>query len=104
MVRGTTPTYTFKLPQDIDLGIAETVYVTFSNKQYQTLLTKRDDDLDINNNTVSVFLSQEETLSIPKGEALVQINWIYDDGGKRKRACSKIIPVPVDRNLINEVI
>lgn len=104
MVRGTTPTYIFKLPKDIDLGLAETVYVTFSNKQYQTLLTKRDDDLDISENLVSVFLTQEETLSIPKGEAYVQINWIYNDGQTRKRACSKIIPVPVDRNLINEVI
>lgn len=104
MVRGTTPTYIFTFPNDIDLGIAETVWVTFANKQYQILLTKRDDDLDISANTVSVFLTQEETLAMQRSEIYIQINWTYDDGGVIKRACSEIITDGVGRNLVNEVI
>lgn len=104
MVRGTTPTYIFKLPEDVDLSEAESVYVTFANKQFQTLLTKRDDDLDISENSVSVFLNQEETLMMPKGTVNIQLNWLYSDLGVTKRACSKIKEIPVHRNLIEEVM
>lgn len=62
MVRGTTPTYILTLPQEIDLSVADDIYVTFSNKQYQILLTKSGDDLEIEANTIKVFLTQEETL------------------------------------------
>lgn len=104
MVRGTTPTYILKLPKEIDLSIADDVYVTFSNQQFQILLTKSGSDLEIEENKVSVFLTQEETLSMPRGEVYVQVNWLYLDGATRKRACTKIKEVPVKRNLIDEVL
>lgn len=104
MVRGTTPTYILTLPQEIDLSVADGIYVTFSNKQYQILLTKSGDDLEIEANTIKVFLTQEETLSMPRCEVYMQVNWIYDDGDVRKRACSVIKEVPVRRNLIDEVL
>lgn len=110
MVRGTTPTYILKLKNKcdhddpIDLSIAEDVYVTFSNKQYQILLTKSGEDLSVVDNSIEVFLTQEETLSIPKGEFYIQVNWTYNDNGVRKRACSVIKEIPSRRNLINEVI
>ncbi len=104
MVRGTTPTYIFTFPEDIDLSVAEAVYVTFANKQYQTLLEKTGDELEISGNTVSVFLDQEETLTLQRNEVYIQINWTYDDDGVTKRACSEILRDEVGRNLINEVI
>lgn len=104
MVRGTTPTYIFTFPEDIDLSVAEAVYVTFANKQYQTLLEKTGDELEISGNTVSVFLDQEETLRLQRNEVYIQINWTYDDDGVTKRACSEILRDEVGRNLINEVI
>lgn len=104
MVRGTTPTYIFTFPEDVDLSMAEAIYVTFANKQYQTLLEKTGDDLEVSGNTVSVFLNQEETLTIQRTEVYIQINWTYNDGGITKRACSEILKDSVGRNLINEVI
>lgn len=102
--KGTTPTYIFTLPDDIDLSTADSVYVTFSKKNYETILTKEDNELEIQANTVSVFLDQEDTLSFPRGDILVQINWLYEDGSTTKRACSEIITIPAKRNLIDEVI
>ena len=102
--KGTTPTYIFTLPEDIDLSSADSVYVTFSKKNYETILTKEDNELEIDGNTVSVFLEQEETLSFPRGDILVQINWLYTEGHTTKRACSEIITIPAKRNLIDEVI
>lgn len=104
MFKGTTPTYTFTLPEDIDLSSAESVYVTFSKTNYETILTKQDDELDIGTNTVSVYLTQDETLEFPKGDILIQLNWLYDDAGETKRACSEVIMDKVKRNLVNEVI
>ena len=110
MVRGTTPTYILKLrskcdPETIiDLSTAEDVYVTISNKQYQILLTKSGDDLVISENTIQIFLTQEETLSIPRGDCYIQVNWTYRDGNKNKRAASVIKEIASKRNLINEVL
>ena len=102
--KGTTPTYIFTLPEDIDLSSADSVYVTFCKTNYENILTKEDNEMEIDVNTVSVFLTQEETLSFPRGDVLVQINWLYDDGNTTQRACSEIITIPAKRNLIDEVI
>lgn len=104
MFKGTTPTYTFTLPEDIDLSSAESVYVTFSKTNYENILTKQDDELEINGNIVSVYLTQDETLEFPKGDILIQLNWLYADGNETKRACSEIVTDRVKRNLVNEVI
>lgn len=46
MYRGTTPTFTMTLPEEIDLSNADNVYVTFSGKD-SVLLTKGTEDLQI---------------------------------------------------------
>lgn len=104
MYKGTTPTYIFTLPEDIDLSSAESVYVTFSKTNYEEILTKQGDELEIDANTVSVYLSQDETLSFPRTEVLIQINWTFEEDGEMKRACTEIIRDQAHRNLINEVI
>lgn len=101
MYRATTPTIRFKVP--IDLTHASHVYVTFSRGK-NTELTKEDAELNITENSVEVFLTQEETLSLPLGKVDAQINWTYTDEGVSKRACSNVVQLMLDRNLIEEVL
>lgn len=104
MYRGTTPTYTFTLPETVDLTLASDVYVTFSKNNDQEIFTKTGSDIEVTEHTVEVYLTQEETLSFPDGNIQVQLNWIYTEGTKRKRACSEKVSIKANRNLINEVL
>lgn len=104
MYRGTTPTYILTLPQDIDLDDAAEVVVTFSDYHYKPILEKSGADLGIEDNTISVFLSQEETLRFPEGKVRIQVNWTYNSGGQMLRACSEIATIHAQKNLKNEVI
>lgn len=89
MYKGITPTFTLTLPEDIDLSFASHIYVTLGRKG-KAILQKTEEDLDIDANIVSVFLSQEETLALPAGQVQIQINWTYLESGATKRACSDI--------------
>ena len=97
MVRGTTPTFILTL-EDADLTNTN-VYVTF--KQEELLLTKSGSDLSIEENVVSVYLTQEETLKFQRGNLYIQVNFTFDNG---KRACSEVALVKVDNNLFNGVL
>ena len=99
MVRGTTPTFILKFGNDIDLTLANNVYVTF--EQYYTKLNKSGEDIEVTAHQVDVYLSQEETLKFAEGKAKIQVNWTYQDG---KRACSDILVVDVGPNLIGSVL
>ena len=99
MVQATTPTFVLTLPNTVDLSLAENVY--FSLKQGANSIVKTGDALVIDGQTVSVYLSQEETLPFFGGIARLQLNWTYDNGS---RACSKIVSVPVGDNLLKEVL
>lgn len=103
--RGTTPTYRLILQDTtIDLAEANDVYVTFADGKYNKIIEKTGADLYIDGNVVEIFLTQEETLKLPAGELLVQINWTYNEGGVVKRAASQIVRTTSARNLKNEVI
>lgn len=102
--KGTTPTYTLTLPEEIDLSQASNVYVTFAKSNYAVIVQKDSDELEIVGNVVNVFLTQEETLRFPLGEVYLQLNWTYVENGISKRACSQIVTIKSARNLINEVI
>ena len=104
MYRGTTPTYTFTLPDTVDLTQADEVYVTFSKMNDDIIMTKTAEGLTVTAHTVEVYLSQEETLAFPNGKIQMQINWIYEQGGLRKRACSVKMQINAERNLIDEVL
>lgn len=103
--RGTTPTYRLILQDTtIDLAEANDVYVTFADGKYNKIIEKTGADLYIDGNVVEIFLTQEETLKLPAGELLVQINWTYQEGTTTKRAASQIVRTTSARNLKNEVI
>ena len=103
MYRGTTPTYIFTFPQDVNLNIATSVYVTFAEIGGDVVLQKTGEDLTIAGNKVSVFLDQEESLSLP-ASVEAQINWLYDDNGTEKRACSETVAINTKRNLLERVM
>ncbi len=104
MYRGTTPTYTFTMPEGVDLTLASGVYLTFAKMDGTLLMTKTDDALEITSNAVEVYLTQEETLSFPNGQVQAQLNWLYAEAGKTKRACSNIMTINTRKNLIDEVL
>lgn len=100
--RGTTPTFIFNTPQGIDLTQAAKVYVTFSDLHEKELMTKEDTDLTITSTSVSVYLTQAESLSLPNGKIKVQLNWLYQEGNKVKRATSQKRTISADRNLLDK--
>lgn len=104
MYKGTTPTFTLTLPEEVDLTQASNVYVTFTRKDKSILLNKTGSDLEIDANTVSIYLNQEETLKFPEGHILIQINWTYTEGTTVKRACSEQASVYIKGNLYEAVI
>lgn len=100
MIRGTTPTFILTLDDDnIDLTLAQNVYVTFA--QTGKTLTKTGEDLEIQPKQINVYLSQEETLAFIFSSMEIQVNWTFADG---RRASTDIKKIQLDRNLLNEVL
>lgn len=99
MYQATTPTFVLTLPNTVDLTEAETVM--FSLRQGFYALDKIGSDLTVEAQTVSVYLTQAETLALKSGLAQMQLNWTYSDGS---RACSDIVNVSINPNLYKAVI
>lgn len=99
MVQATTPTFVLTLPNSVDLTIVENIYFTL--RQGANLIEKTGEDLIIDGQTVSVFLTQAETLALAVGQARLQLNWTYAGG---VRACTNIAHVAVSENLLKRVI
>ena len=99
--RGTTPTFTLTLPQSFegDLTTAKNVYATFQSG-YKSV-TKEGEDLEITTRSVSVFLSQEETLSFGVGEVEIQLNWTTATG---KRFASDVTKYQITKQLLQRVV
>ena len=99
MVQATTPTFILTLPNTVDLSLAANIY--FSLKQGKVEIQKENDALVVDGQTVSVYLTQAETLQLSAGSAQLQLNWTYANGS---RACSNIVSVNVTENLLKEVV
>lgn len=95
---GTTPTFTLTFSEEIDLTQASNVYVTFCSGT--KMVTKTGDDLTIEQRSVGVMLSQEETLSFIPNVA-IQVNWTTPDG---KRIASEVVNYKFDPQLLMKVI
>lgn len=106
MIRGTTPTLTFTIAdQTVDLSAADNVYVTIS--QYATSITKTGESVTASGNTVSVWLTQAESMRLVDGKtARVQINWTYTDDltGTKRRAATKAKEITIENQLLGRVI
>lgn len=89
--RGTTPTYilTFSESSNIDLTLARHVYVTFKSIHGKVILTKSDEDLIIESKSISVYLTQKETLSF-FDTMRMQANWTYENGSRGASAVQNL--------------
>lgn len=99
MKRGTTPTHTFTLPFDTSLmSIVRVVYAQLG----RVVLTKTGEDLSLSGNTVTVKLTQEDTLLFNCAHPVeIQIRVATLTGDVYN---SDIVRTTVSRCLENEVL
>ena len=75
IIRGTTPTLTFRVKSNLDLSEIAALWITFRTmpgaRQREKTFTLEDVSLDPDENLVVLELSQEDTLSF--GEQMTQI-------------------------------
>lgn len=92
MIRGTTPTFVIHITGDT-LNDA-TPYVTL--KQGQTEVTRSGAELIVEQDekscTVSITLTQEESLKFSRGNAEIQIRWVNADGQAGGQRLSRPYP------------
>ena len=100
MTRGTTPTITLTI-EEFDLTALKSVYVTFS--QSGKLITKKngDEGVEVTEHTLSILLSQEETLKFTPGIVEVQLRGLTESGVAFATDVSK---TTVKEVLLKEVI
>lgn len=99
MIRGTTPVFTFKLPFNVDL-LAE-VWVTFEQNGSE-IFNKRLCECEHDGDTITVGLTQEETLKLKcHCFTQVQVRALTVDG---TALASKIIKIYTDEILKDGVI
>ena len=101
MYKGTTPTFTFTFPEDFDPSLASDILLTFSADRRHPILEIEREEMTISDGTISVWLSQEQTVKFPTGNVYVQFNFDYSDGN---RVASIIQTIVWNRNLHSEVI
>lgn len=76
MIRGTTPTLKVKI-NGVDLSRFTSAQLTI--KQHGIEVTKQLWEMQVeDNNTLSVFLQQEDTLKLHRGYAYIQLRGIVD--------------------------
>lgn len=98
--RATTPTFKLTLPEEYDLSDAANIYATFLANGKK--VTKTGSELDVQKNVVSVYLTQEETLSWRSGYMLeIQLNWTYSNGS---RVATEVASVRITKQLLEEVL
>lgn len=95
---GTTPTYVLTF-QGVDFTQADEIVVTISDMNETTLLELTPEATET---TLTFSLTQEQTLAMPIGSCLIQVNWLYDGGNKR--AASNKAKIDFKKNLKHEVM
>jgi hypothetical protein len=90
MTRGTTPSYIITIK---DLDDLAGNHVEVDIKQGAALLQFEDDDVIIDENTIKITLTQEQTLTLSAGSAKLQVRGIRQEGTVW---ASSIITVPVN--------
>lgn len=107
---GATPTLSFAF-KDEGITQADKVVLTFSVPNGKPIIEKMDDDLVIRTDTsgetptyyIDAFLTQEETLYMPK-VVNAQFNFVFFDGVTHYRAVSEVVQIAWKRNLHEDVI
>lgn len=95
---GTTPTYVLTF-QGVDFTQADEIVVTISDMNETTLLELTPEATET---TLTFSLTQEQTLAMPIGSCLIQVNWLYNN--RDKRGASDKGKIDFRKNLKNEVM
>lgn len=99
MRQGTTPKHTFTLP--FDTNIVEKVRIVYAQRD-DVKIVKTEADAEMDGNTISVKLSQEDTLQLNSNlKTYVQVRVVTYDG---EAFASDIITVNTERCLDGEVL
>ena len=98
MIRGTTPTHVFEV--DTDLRQATALYITYGQLG-RTVIEKTLDDAEITEESVTVHLTQEDTIRFKNGDVRIQMRVKFGDGSA---IASDIIDVPVQAILKEGII
>ena len=105
MIRGTTPTFQLTVNGVEDLTPADHVYVTI--QQGPVTLTLTGDELEISQNVISCFLTQDKSMQlIEQQKAKLQVNWTYapDSSGIVKRAATRVKEIVIGEQLLRRVL
>ena len=100
ILQATTPTFILTVPNSVDLTTVRNL--CFSLKQNNNvLINKFIDALTVESHTVSVFLTQIETLKLSAGQAKIQLNWLWSNG---TRGGTYEVTITILENLLKEVM
>lgn len=96
LIRGTTPTIIINVKNEIDLHQVAEVWIYIS-QQNKVKVDKQLEDttFDYEERTMTVTLSQDDTLVLKEGEALFQIRLLLMDGTALATLASKVDVKPV---------
>ena len=100
MFRGTTPTLYFNI-KNADLLEIKDIQITIKSYDKTIVKTLNDVNVDEKKKTISLDLTQIETLALKEPEALVQLKVLFDDD---KIAASKIFKIPIENPLNAKII
>ena len=99
MIRGTTPTHTFKIP--LDAGGLKSVMVIYAQNNVE-VFRKETADCTLDGNSISVTLTQEETLKFNhRNHVQIQLRLLTD---RDEALASDIKVVDVKECLNSEVL
>lgn len=94
MFRGTTPTFQIELPSNINVADIDVAYLSF--EEFSTKLIEKDlsdMSIDTDANTLTVILTQEETLLLQSGTVSYQLR--FGIGGSKY--ATQIWQIPAER-------
>lgn len=96
LIRGTTPTIIITVQTEIDLHQVSEVWIYIS-QQNKVKVNKQLEDttFDYEERTMTVTLSQDDTLALKEGEALFQIRLLLANGTALATLASEVEVAPV---------
>ena len=92
IAKWTTPTITYK-PSSVDVSDIENAYLCI--KQYAKIIIEKDiDDADVDEDSISWTLSQEDTGKLSEGkECVAGVDWVTIDGTRGRSNIGKYLVV-----------
>lgn len=100
MYRGTTPTIRININSGDDLTLYKSIFVTFKQMP-SVLIEKTKEEIEVSPDSITVRLSQEDTLKFSPGTVMVQFRAVDDNG---MAIASSIVTVQAERILKEGVI